>query len=168
MKQLAKHYDEFPPRSSTLNSVAVELGIQKTEPLPDAFSHASKDRYTDLIRAIYDLFDGKTEASEYEDRCRSFFGTNAYLVFTIDKVVQAVIKQIQAIQADPRSLDLVGLYIKDREKSTTSSRQEAVYRLNVEGLVQDEALFRLEYVSCLFDFYCFPFISSFIFLNLVP
>jgi paired amphipathic helix protein Sin3a len=149
MNELSKYYQVYPPRGPTVNPVALELGIRSKEPLPDAFCSVSGDRYRDLIKAIFELFDGKMEAAEYEDKCRYLFGTSGYLVFTIDRLVQAVVKQIQAIQSDPRCLDLVKLYNKDRQKPTTSSRQEAVYRLNAEGLIHDDVLYRLEYVSCI-------------------
>ncbi|KAJ3114140.1 Transcriptional regulatory protein sin3 [Phlyctochytrium bullatum] len=145
MKQISQHLAENPPRAETLNPVAMELGIQSKERAPDAIIPNVKDRYSGLKQAISDLFDGKMEAQEYEDRCRALFGTSGYLMFTVDKLCQAVVKQIQAIQADPKGHDLVELYFKDREKPNSSSRQEAVYRLSAEGLVDDESLYRLEY-----------------------
>ncbi|KAJ3278913.1 Transcriptional regulatory protein sin3 [Blyttiomyces sp. JEL0837] len=145
MKQLSKYYADNPPKADAVNPVATDLGLARSEPLPDALSSASTDRYKDLIFAVYKLFGAKSDPAEYEDKCRALFGTSAYLVFTLDKVVMALIKQIQTIQMDSRSHDLVGLYFKDRERVTTSSRQEAVYRLNAEGLSPEEVMYRLEY-----------------------
>ena len=40
----------------------------------------------------------------------------------------------------------MSLYKKDCEKKESSSRQEAVYRLSAETLMQDESMLRLEFV----------------------
>jgi paired amphipathic helix protein Sin3a len=47
----------------------------------------------------------------------------------------------------------MNLYKKDREKPQSSSRQEAVYRLSAESLMQDESMMRLEFVSPLIRSY---------------
>ncbi|KAI8847373.1 hypothetical protein BC829DRAFT_396748 [Chytridium lagenaria] len=120
MKELSQHLAENPPRAETLNSIA-------------------------LLRAIHEMFDSKMDVNEFEDRCRALFGTSGYLMFTVDKLVQTIIRQIQAIQSDPKGHDLVDLYLKDRDKPSTSSRQDAVYRLGAEGLLPEENLYRLEY-----------------------
>ncbi|KAJ3415607.1 Transcriptional regulatory protein sin3 [Chytridiales sp. JEL 0842] len=145
MSELSKHLASQPPCGPKVNPIAIELGLRTKDPLPDAFCSESDDRYQDLLKAIDKLFKGKMESSDYEDRCRYLFGTSGYLMFTIDRLVQAIVKQIQAIQSDPRCLDLIGLYMKDRDKASTNSRQEAVYRLNAEGLIQDDMLYRIEY-----------------------
>ncbi|KAJ3220080.1 Transcriptional regulatory protein sin3 [Dinochytrium kinnereticum] len=145
MKEMSQFLADNPPRAETLNPTAVDLGIQSKEPAPDAIIPNVKDRYSGLLRAIHDLFDGKLETQEFEDRCRALFGTSGYLMFTVDKLIQSVVKQIQAIQTDQKVHDLVSLYVKDRDKPSTSSRQEAIYRLSAEGLIQDENVYRLEY-----------------------
>ncbi|KAJ3094926.1 Transcriptional regulatory protein sin3 [Phlyctochytrium planicorne] len=145
MKEIAQYLADNPPRAEILNPVAIELGIQTTERAPDSIIPTVKDRYAGLLRAIHDFFGSKMEAQEFEDRCRALFGTSGYIMFTVDKLIQHIVKQIQAIQADPKGHDLVELYFKDRDKPSTSSRQEAVYRLSAEGLIQDENIFRLEY-----------------------
>ena len=156
MKELSAQLHLNPPKTNIQSQTALELGILKPgEYSSDAISsfESSKGRYHDLLRAIHGLFHVKLESQEFEDKCRSLFGTSAYLMFTVDKLIQAIIKQIQAIQSDPRSLDLVALYFKDCEKPSITSRQEAVYRLNAEGLTLDEPLYKLEYVGFFFGIY---------------
>ncbi|KAJ3025811.1 UNVERIFIED_CONTAM: Transcriptional regulatory protein sin3 [Siphonaria sp. JEL0065] len=145
MKELSDHFQKDPPHhTSILNPIAVNLGLQSPDSL-ETVQPKGKDRYTDFIRAVHDLFDSKIEATEFEDRLRGLFGTSAYLSYTIDKLVQSIVKQIQSIISDSVCLDLVDLYFRDREKPVSSSRQESVYRLNAERVVEDDALYRLEY-----------------------
>lgn len=48
---------------------------------------------------------------------------------------------------DSKSLELIQIYKRDREKTTTSSRQEALYRICAESIIQDENIYRLEFVN---------------------
>ncbi|KAJ3296647.1 Transcriptional regulatory protein sin3 [Rhizoclosmatium sp. JEL0117] len=145
MKELSDEFQKNPPHhSSKLNTVAVSLGLQAPDSL-DTVQPKGKDRYTDFIRAVHELFDSKIEATDFEDRLRGLFGTSAYLSYTIDKLVQQIVKQIQSVLSDPVCLDLVDLYFRDRDKPLSSSRQESVYRMNAERVVEDDALYRLDY-----------------------
>lgn len=47
---------------------------------------------------------------------------------------------------------MITLYTRDREKLTTGPRQEALYRLGSEHIVQDENVYRMEYVFCFNQF----------------
>jgi hypothetical protein len=44
-------------------------------------------------------------------------------------------------------MELIGIYKREKEKKNTSSRQEALYRLCAESLIQDDNIFRLEFVN---------------------
>lgn len=44
-----------------------------------------------MIRSV---LDGNTEASVYEDNLREMFGVNAYIAFTLDKVVSYAVRQV--------------------------------------------------------------------------
>ena len=37
---------------------------------------------------------GNMETSVFEDTCREMFGVHAYIVFTIDKLVQNTVRQV--------------------------------------------------------------------------
>ncbi|TPX67159.1 hypothetical protein CcCBS67573_g07586 [Chytriomyces confervae] len=145
LKELSDEYQTSPPSfMSVINPTAVNLGLQQ----PDAVENQtpkSKDRYAGLMRAVHELLESKIDAIEYEDRLRGLFGTTAYLGYTLDKVVSTLVKQIQVVMADPLSNDLLELYLRDRSKHASSARQENVYRLNAERLLDDDNLYRLDY-----------------------
>ena len=38
--------------------------------------------------------EGNIDSSTYEDTCREMFGVHAYLTFTIDRLVQNIVRQV--------------------------------------------------------------------------
>ena len=43
---------------------------------------------------VKNLLDGNLESSQYEDTMRELFGIHAYISFTMDKVVQNIVRQV--------------------------------------------------------------------------
>ena len=43
------------------------------------------------------------EASAFEDALRELFGIHAYIVFTMDKIVQNIVRQVRALPDDVTS-----------------------------------------------------------------
>ncbi|KAI8928211.1 hypothetical protein BC831DRAFT_412149 [Entophlyctis helioformis] len=141
MKEMSDELDGVPTRPEMFNPAALELGLQKES----GASYTEKDRYTELLKIINLFVTGELEANEFEDRARTMFWTSGYLVFTIDRLLQALVKQMQFIVSDNKSIDLINLFYREREKPLSSSRQEAMYRYAAEELIQDENLYRLEF-----------------------
>ncbi|KAJ3147061.1 Transcriptional regulatory protein sin3 [Geranomyces variabilis] len=141
MKELSSKIAQDPPKTGSKSHIAKELGLQNDS----LATYAKLDRYTELLQACASFLSGDTEASEFEEKARTMFGTSAYLVFTVDKLCQAIIKQAQSAVADSKSMSLLEMYYKDRAKHSTSARQEAMYRINTETVIQDDNIYRLEY-----------------------
>jgi len=81
------------------NPVAVELGLHDTtgpgqSRLITSGPNLAKDFYDYLLVCCEQLFDNEMEQSLFEDNLRFMFGIKAYLLFTVDKVVAAIIKQV--------------------------------------------------------------------------
>ena len=41
------------------------------------------------------LMVGNIDCSSYEDTCREMFGVHAYVVFTVDRLVQNIVRQVR-------------------------------------------------------------------------
>lgn len=50
--------------------------------------------YSTLLEMVRNVLDGNMESSVYEDQLREMFGIHAYLAFTLDKVVQNIVRQV--------------------------------------------------------------------------
>jgi paired amphipathic helix protein Sin3a len=84
------------------NPVAVDLGIHdsswgSTAAIPSSVAGAGSNSdhfYQFLLSCVEKLIDGELEQSALEDCTRVIFGTEAYTLFTVDKVIAALNKQV--------------------------------------------------------------------------
>ena len=46
------------------------------------------------MNALYNLLDGTSDNTKFEDDCRAIIGTQSYLLFTLDKLIYKLVKQV--------------------------------------------------------------------------
>jgi paired amphipathic helix protein Sin3a len=56
-----------------------------------------EDYYPFFLDRVKDLLDGNMEVTAYEDTLREMFGIHAYISFTMDKIVQNIVRQVSFI-----------------------------------------------------------------------
>ncbi|OAD81320.1 hypothetical protein PHYBLDRAFT_161933 [Phycomyces blakesleeanus NRRL 1555(-)] len=144
--KMKKHSEEIkanPRKGKTFNKMALDLGF---------YSHRFEDidlsgsYYAALLGVIDRFFEGELDQTLFEESARYIFVTEAYTMFTIDKLVLAVIKQIQAVTMDVKSVELVKLFRSDQSLETVSPRTLSVYRLRVEDVIgSDENLYKVNF-----------------------
>lgn len=44
--------------------------------------------------ALYNLLDGSSDNTKFEDECRAIIGAQSYVLFTLDKLVQKFVKHV--------------------------------------------------------------------------
>ncbi|XBI23267.1 hypothetical protein VPH35_048546 [Triticum aestivum] len=104
------------------------------------------DLYARFIKALYNLLDGTSDNTKFEDDCRAIIGTQSYVLFTLDKLIYKVVKQLQAIATDEMDSKLLQLYMY--EKSRSPGRFfDLVYHENARVLLHDESMYRFECFS---------------------
>ena len=69
-------------------------------------------------------------------------GTNSYVLFTLDKLIYKVVKQLQALLADELAVKLLDLYHYEMRRDELFI--DAVYNANAHVLLHEDACFRLE------------------------
>lgn len=50
--------------------------------------------YSAFLEMVRNLLDGNMEASQYEDSLREMFTIHAYIAFTMDKLIQSIVRQV--------------------------------------------------------------------------
>lgn len=104
------------------------------------------DFYATLIVMLKQLVSGSLDGSVFEERVRFMFGTAAYPIFTYDKLIQAVVKQVQIILADAGCEQLIRLFDSWNSRRGTMRLSEYSARMAVETtLPSKEPIFRIEY-----------------------
>ncbi|KAK7317565.1 hypothetical protein RJT34_01912 [Clitoria ternatea] len=104
---------------------------------------SSTDQYGRFMNALYNLLDGSSDNTKFEDDCRAIIGTQSYVLFTLDKLIYKLVKQLQAVATDEMDSKLLQLY--GYEKSRKPGRfVDIVYHENSRVLLHDENIYRIE------------------------
>ncbi|VYS66870.1 unnamed protein product [Arabidopsis thaliana] len=103
----------------------------------------SPDPYARFMNALFSLLNGSAENSKFEDECRAIIGNQSYVLFTLEKLIYKLVKQLQAVVADDMDNKLLQLY--EYENSRRPGRVfDSVYYENARILLHEENIYRLE------------------------
>ncbi|KAJ3595966.1 hypothetical protein NHX12_002375, partial [Muraenolepis orangiensis] len=114
-----------------------------------------EDYYSAFLEMVRNLLDGNMEASQYEDSLREMFTIHAYTAFTMDKLIQSIVRQLQHLVSDEICVQVTDLYLAESAHGATggpSSAQasrssiEALYQRKAEQLMSDENCFKLMFL----------------------
>jgi len=81
-------------------------------------------RYAALLSLIRKLISGGIENSKFEDDVRALFGINAYVLFTIDRVLDFLCHRLTAILTGDESVKLLGLWEYEQKRVGGNGLQE--------------------------------------------
>ncbi|KAJ6601223.1 histone deacetylase complex, SIN3 component [Mycena vulgaris] len=107
--------------------------------------------YMYLLDACEKVFDNELDQVTFEEHMRWFFGEKAYHLFTMDKLITALVKQVQTIVGDNKCQELWTLLqsanVNAGDGAGMSDADIVRYRREAERHVgQDDHLYRLEWV----------------------
>ena len=97
--------------------------------------------HSEFLNLLFHLLNGTTTAGKFEDDCRTLLGAKSYLLFTLDKLIYKVIKQVQLVIQEEPSGKL--LHLHDYELARDAAFNEGIYRANACVLLQEEPCYRL-------------------------
>ncbi|KAJ8773731.1 hypothetical protein K2173_006381 [Erythroxylum novogranatense] len=101
------------------------------------------DRYARFMSALYSLLDGSSDNVKFEDDCRALIGTQSYVLFTLDKLIFKLVKQLQTVAADEMDNKLLQLYAYENSRKP-GRFIDIVYHENARVLLHDENIYRIE------------------------
>ncbi|KAJ7773028.1 histone deacetylase complex, SIN3 component [Mycena metata] len=104
--------------------------------------------YDLLLESCERLFDNEVEQNVFEDQMRFMFGIkDAYKIFTVDKVIGSLIKQVQLLFGDGKSQDLLEVLKRERALACPTTQDLINSRKNAEKVLgPDENLFRVDWL----------------------
>ncbi|KAH9739826.1 Paired amphipathic helix protein Sin3-like 2 [Citrus sinensis] len=104
------------------------------------------DLYARFMTALYNLLDGSIDNAKFEDECRAIIGNQSYVLFTLDKLLYRLCKQLQTVAADEMDNKLIQLY--EYEESRKPGKQiDSVYYENARVLLHEENIYRIQLSS---------------------
>jgi len=82
---------------SNPNPIAIEFGFHSDvwDDLDKEVEDA-KSRYPPLLELCKRIIEQDQDNSQFEDAVRHLYGTKGYKIYTVDKLIQAIIKQVQS------------------------------------------------------------------------
>lgn len=92
------------------------------------------------------------DSTNFEDTCREMFGVHAYIAFTMDKLVQNIVRQLQTIVTDESCGQVTELYQQEQGNLATGGSSatqhtravsEAAYQKRYESLLSDENCYKV-------------------------
>lgn len=66
--------------------------------------------HREFITLLENTLDNRIDASTYEDECRMLMGTSSYVLFTLDKLIIKVVKQVSGLLGDESAVKLHQLF----------------------------------------------------------
>ena len=128
----------FKRMESARICAAAQNGDKKDSP-------EAKAMHETFMKMAESLIEGNTDPSTYEDDCRSLLGTNSYRLFTLDKLVQKLVRHAHTCLAEDQTHRLVDLW--KYENSRSIPVVDSVYYANARVITGDDPTVRFEYVT---------------------
>ncbi|XP_039159223.1 paired amphipathic helix protein Sin3-like 2 isoform X2 [Eucalyptus grandis] len=124
--------------SAKTSSLCAEM---KRRTLKDS---CSSDPYARFMSVLYKLLDGTLENAKFEDACRDIIGNHSYILFTLDKLIYKLVKQLQTVASEDMDNKLLQLYEYEKSRKQLI---DAVYYENTRIFLHEENIYRLEFSS---------------------
>lgn len=111
-----------------------------------------EDYFPVFVDMIKQLLDGNLDSNHYEDMLRDMFGIYAYVAFTMDKVVQNIVRQLQHMVSDESSQQCTEVYLEESRNNATGgpcataqtrATNEANYLKRAEQVLEDENCYKV-------------------------
>lgn len=140
------------------NPIAIELGLDDpngpsailAQAMEAVCNRQARDAtdvvYLYMLEAFEKLFDNELDQTTFEEHMRWFFGNKAYYLFTLDKILSSLIKQVQILLSDNKCQELWILLQQTRKTDGLSNQNMIRYRREAERHVgADEHLYRFDW-----------------------
>uniref|UniRef100_A0A8C2AK74 Paired amphipathic helix protein Sin3b n=1 Tax=Cyprinus carpio TaxID=7962 RepID=A0A8C2AK74_CYPCA len=137
-------------RREKANDLAMELRLKQPSEVE------LEEYYPAFLDMVRSLLDGNLESTQYEDTLREMFTIHAYIGFTIDKLVQNIVRQLQYLVSDEVCLQVTELYLAERKRGAAGGNLssqcvraawEASYQWKAERVMAEENCFKVMFIQ---------------------
>ncbi|EGV64961.1 hypothetical protein CANTEDRAFT_93195 [Yamadazyma tenuis ATCC 10573] len=129
-----------PQFAKDLNLIGHQLEDMNVEITGD------KNCYKQVLSLTERLLEGELEHQWFEESIRQAYKNRAYKIYTIDKVVQAMVKHIHTMTSDSKTSEMMVLFEADRKSPISTTKDQILYRMQVRShMTNDENMFKIAY-----------------------
>lgn len=133
-------------KNGTKVPFALNLKLYDQQVDENSLIFKGEDCYEQALKLAESLIEGNLNHQWYEEAIRHAYQNRAYRLYTLDKVVNAIVKHLNAIVSDAKSSDVLVLFEQDRRKAVSNSKEQLLYRMKVKTVLDvDETMFRIEW-----------------------
>lgn len=133
-------------QNRTASPYAQDLDLMSHQLEDLGINIVGKNCYQQVLDMSVRLIEGTIEHQWFEESLRIEYRNKAFKLFTVDKVVQGLVKHMHNITSDHKSSEIMLLFEQDRTALTTTTRQQIIYRMRVRQLMNlEENMFRIQY-----------------------
>lgn len=134
---------KLPQFAKDLNLVSHQL-----EDLGVQIISGSKSCYAQVLSLAERLLDSEIEHQWFEESLRQAYRNKAYKCYTLDKVVQSMVKYMHTMITDSKTSEMLLLYEQDRKSPSTTAKDQILYRMQVRALMNsEENMFKVSYLD---------------------
>lgn len=131
---------QVPQFAKDLNLISHQMGDMGVE------IDGSKDCYKQVLSLAERLLDGEIEHQWFEESLRQAYRNKAYKCYTVDKVVQSLVKHMHTMVTDSKTSEMVVLFEQDRNSPASTAKDQILYRMQVRALMSsDENMFKITF-----------------------
>ncbi|KAI9780031.1 MAG: Transcriptional regulatory protein sin3 [Peltula sp. TS41687] len=136
-------------RRAKLTKPAADLSLLDKK--PEAFfdrTDADANYYKQVLGMIQDVLDQRMEMTQFEELMRRFYLHCGWQLYSFDRLFNSLARlaiNVMSNDTKDKSNDMIQLFYKNREKEDTTCLLEINYRKQVEKLVKDGDLYRIEF-----------------------
>jgi paired amphipathic helix protein Sin3a len=105
-----------------------------------------EEYYPAFLDMVKSLLDGNMDSNLFEDTCREMFGVHAYISFTMDKLIQYFIRQLQSVMSEETCVQVYDLYLEELVNLSQASNRaaaEAAYQKRAEQMLNEENCYKI-------------------------
>ncbi|KAI8981426.1 hypothetical protein BDB01DRAFT_851219 [Pilobolus umbonatus] len=145
MKELDKDYRDDFEKTKRQNKAAIESNTTNKKS-NSVYMDFKGGYYKTLLNLIDMLFAEKIDQYAFEESIRYIFGTKAYMLFTIDKLMSCMMRQLYHIVTDTKNQELLNLFKKHHEYEKSTTELTRAYRLSASELLgSDDLIYNLAF-----------------------
>ncbi|XP_029470051.1 paired amphipathic helix protein Sin3b isoform X2 [Rhinatrema bivittatum] len=132
-------------RKERSNDPAMELRLKQPSEVE------LEEYYPAFLDMVRNLLVGNIDPTQYEDTLREMFTIHAYIGFTMDKLIQNIVRQLHHLVSDDICLKVVELYLSEKKQGAAGGNlssqcvraaKETSYQWKAEHYMTDENCFK--------------------------